>query len=330
MEVNMNNKFNAKITGIGAYLPNKKLTNHDLEKMVDTNDEWIVRRTGIKERRIAAESEFASDLAIKAVENLIESNNVKINDVDMVIVTTFTPDHLTPSVAALTQGYFNMESAGTMDLNSACTGFIYGLCVADSLIMAKHSKKVLVIAAEALSKVVDYTDRNTCILFGDAAVAVLVEGKEEKESFLASYFTSDGKLAHYATCSNLSQRVNGQKMDKEKLFQQEGRLLYEYVLKNIPVGISKLLEKSGLVLKDIDWFVPHSANLRMIEALCKRMNFPIEKTLISNEFYGNTSSASIPLAIWKALNEVEIKPGDKMLLYGFGGGLSHGGTIIEW
>ncbi len=326
----MNNESKSKIVGLGTYLPKRRLTNHDLEKMVDTNDEWIVRRTGVRERRLSEKDEFSSDLAIKAVENLIEKNNVQVNDVDMVIVTTFTPDHFTPTVAGLVQGHFGMENAGTMDLNAACTGFVYGLCVADSLITARHSNKVLVIASEVVSKVVDYSDRNTCVLFGDAAVAMLLERTNEQGSFIASYFTSDGKLAQNVACSNLSEKINGHELNKKRLFQQEGKLLYEYVVKNIPEGVNNLLKRSDLTFDDIQWFVPHSANLRMIKALCARLDFPLEKTLISNEFYGNTSSASIPLAIWIALEEGKIKTGDKMLLYGFGAGLTHGGVVIEW
>ncbi len=319
----------SRVVGLASYLPDRRLTNHDLEEMVDTNDEWIVRRTGVKERRIAAKEEYASDMAIKAVENLIKKSNLQIDDVDMIIVTTFTADHQTPSVAALVQGDFDIDNAGTMDLNAACTGFVYGISVADSLITAGHSNKVLLIASEAVSKIVDYTDRSTCILFGDAAVAMLIERSNEEGSVLGSYFTSDGKLANFATCSNLSDKVCEEKLEKLGLFQQEGRSLYEYVLKNIPDGINNLLKKCNYELKDIDYFVPHSANLRMVEAICKRIGFPIEKTLVSNEYYGNTSSASIPLAIWKGIEEGKVKQGDKILLYGFGGGLTHGGVIIE-
>lgn len=320
----------SKIVGLGAYLPNRKLTNHDLENMVDTNDEWIVKRTGVKERRIAEKDEFSSDMAIKAVENLIEKNNISVDDVDMVIVTTFTPDHYSPTVSALVQGHFGIEHAGTMDINSGCTGFAYGLSVADALIRSGNNHKVLVIASETISKVVDYTDRGTCILFGDAAVATLLERTNEKGSFIASYFTSDGKLAENVSCSNFSDRINGRSVSKKRLFEQEGRFLYEYVIKNIPGGICSLLEKSQLDLKDINWFVPHSANMRMVEALCKRLDFPIENTLTSNELYGNTSSVSIPLALCLAMEEKKIKAGDKMVLYGFGGGLTHGGIVIEW
>lgn len=319
----------SKVVGVGTYLPQRRLTNLDLEKMVDTTDEWIIRRTGIKERRISEENEFSSDMAIKAVNNLIEKNKVSVDDVDMIIATTFTPDHMSPTVSALVQGHFGISNAGTMDLNSGCTGFAYGLCTADALITSGHMRKVLVIASETISKVVDYKDRNTCILFGDASVAFLLE-QDEKGSFIASSFNSDGKLASTVSCSNFSSSINGVEVGKKRLFQQEGKFLYEYVVKNIPGGIMKLLEKAGLTLDSIDWFVPHSANLRMIKAIDERLGFPIEKTLISNEFYGNTSSVTIPLAIWMALEGNKIKKGDKMLLYGFGGGLTHGGVIIEW
>lgn len=326
----MNSKSQSKIVGIGAYVPHKKLTNYDLETMVDTTNEWIVRRTGVKERRVAEADEFASDLAIGAVENLIQKQGVCVDDVDMVIVTTFTPDHLAPAVAALVQGHFDIKAAGSMDLNSGCTGYAYGLCVADALITSGHNRKVLVIAAEVASKVMDYTDRNTCILFGDAAVAMLLERTEGPGSFFGSYFTSDGKMARNVTCSNLSDAIGGQDLGKKRLFQQEGKVLYEYVVKHIPDGVLSLLDKSGLTLEDIQWFVPHSANLRMIQAIDARLHFPMEKTLISNELYGNTSSASIPLAIWLAQEEGRLKSGDKLLLYGFGAGLTYGGVIIEW
>ncbi len=326
----MENKSNSKIIGLGTYLPHRKLTNRDLEQMIDTSDEWITRRTGVRERRISGKDEFSSGMAIKAVENLMERYDVRVDNVDMIIVTTVTPDHFTPTVSALVEGHFGMKAAGTMDISSGCTGFVYGLCVADSLITTGHCNKVLVIASEVITKIVDYSDRNTCVLFGDAAAAMLLERTEERGSFISSYFSSDGKMAENVTCSNLSESVNGQAVHKKRTFHQEGKSLYEYVVKNIPEGICNLLKRAALTLNDIDWFIPHSANFRMIESICKRLDFPIEKTLRSNEFFGNTSSASIPLAIWIALQESKIKPGDRMLLYGFGGGLTQGGVIINW
>lgn len=323
-------KSYSRFVGVGAYLPNQIMTNHDLEKMVETNDEWIIRRTGVKERRISEKNEFASDMAVKAVENLIEEYHADLADVDMIVVTTFTPDHFTPTVSALVQSHFDIKASGSMDLSAGCTGSVYGLCVADSLITSGHCKKVLVIASETVSKYLDYTDRNTCILFGDAAVAMLIEKTDKGGSFLTSYFATEGKLAANATCSNLAQVVNGKVIKKERLFEQDGRGLYEYVVRNIPIGVSKLLDKAGMTINDIDWFVPHSANLRMIEALAKRIKIPMEKTLVSNEFFGNTSSASIPLALWMALKDSKIKSGDKLLLYGFGAGLTHAGVVIQW
>lgn len=323
-------KSNAKITGLGAYVPHKRLTNKDLEQMVDTSDEWILKRTGVRERRISEKDEFSSDMAIKAVEDLIERNNVRVDDVDLIVVTTFTPDHMSPGVSALVQGRFGMKNAGIMDINCGCTGFIHGLCVANSLITCANNRKVLVIASEAVSKVVDYTDRNTCILFGDGAAAALVERTEGRGNFILSYFATDGALAENVSCSGLSNTINGKKLGKDRLFEQEGRFLYEYVLKNIPPAVMGLLEEAEISLEDIRYFVPHSANLKMIEAICKRLGFPMNRTLVSNEFYGNTSSATIPLAIWMALCDGKINPGDKLVLYGFGAGLTHGGVIIEW
>ncbi|NLD50475.1 MAG: ketoacyl-ACP synthase III [Clostridiaceae bacterium] len=323
-------KSSARITGVGAYVPAGKLTNYDLEKMVDTNDEWIIKRTGVKERRISQKDEYSSDMAVRAVESLIERCNARVDDVDMIIVTTFTPDHMTPTVSALVQGHFGMENAGVMDINSGCTGFVYALCVANSLITCGNSNKILVVASETVSKVVDYTDRNTCVLFGDGAAAMLVERTEGTGNFFVSGFKTDGKLAGCVSCSILSDKINGKTVSKKQLFEQEGSFLYEYVLKNVPSGVAELVDKAGLTLGDINWFVPHSANLRMIEAICRRLDFPMDRTLVSNQYYGNTSSATIPLALWMAAESGKLNPGDKILLYGFGGGLTHGGVIVEW
>ncbi len=326
----MQYKSSSKITGVGAYLPNRILSNHDLEKLVETSDEWIVRRTGVKERRISKEDEFSSDMAIRAVENLLSVNSSSIDNVDMIIVTTFTADHITPAVSAIVQGHFGIPNAGTMDINAACTGFVYGLCAADSLITSGSFNKILLISSETMSKIIDYNDRNTCIIFGDAATAVILEKTDKEGCFLASDFNTDGKLAENITCSSLSNKVNEKMIKKNRMFEQDGKLIYEYVVRNIPDGIERLLKKAELSLDQIDWFVPHSANLRMIEALCKRLDFPMEKTLISNEYYGNTSSVTIPLAIWMTLQQSKIKKGDKMILYGFGSGLTYGGIVLEW
>lgn len=318
-----------KITGVGAYRPEKRLSNADLETIIDTNDEWIVQRTGIRERRVSAPDEFASDLAEKAARNLAERCGISLDDVDMLIVSTFTPDHFTPHTAALVQGRFGFR-AGSLDVVAGCTGFAYSMAVADALISSGHCRKALVIASEAITKVTDYKDRESCILFGDAAVAFMLERTEKAGSVIASFFDSHGDLGHNVTCNNLSRKVNGHAVAKERLFDQEGRAVYSYVVKHAPGGVRKLLERAGLTLDDIAWFIPHSANLRIINSVCEKLGIPPEKTLTSIEKHGNTSSASIPLAIWLALEEGRVAEGDKMLLYGFGGGLTHGGVIIEW
>ena len=323
-------KSETKITGVGGYVPEHILTNNDLEKLVDTSDEWIIRRTGINKRHISSETENASNLAIKAVENLIEVYGADVSDVDMIVVSTTSPDHFVPNVASLIQGHFDIKKTGVMDINVACTGYVYALSVANAFISIGQNKKILVIATETISKLIDYTDRDTCILFGDGASAFLLEKTDEKGAFITTNFVTNGSGADSIYCSNLSKSVGKLSGIKEHLIVQNGREVYRYVMKNVVDGIKTLLETSQLSLSDINWFVPHSANLRLIEGICKRLEYPIEKTLLSVTEFGNTSSASIPLAIWLALKESKIAPGDKILLYGFGGGLTHGGIIIEW
>jgi 3-oxoacyl-[acyl-carrier-protein] synthase III len=324
------NNSKARITAIGSYVPQKVLSNDDLEKMVDTSDEWIVKRTGIKERRIAQEDEFTSDISVKAVENLIERYGKTVEDVDMVIVCTLTPDFKMPSVAALIQAKLGIKNAGVMDLNAACAGFTYGLHVANGLITSGLHKKILVIGAEALSKVTDFEDRTTCILFGDGGGAVLVEYDENKPSFLSSHMGSEGAKAHNLYCSNLTNRMFEEEIIKTDKIVQNGREVYKWAVTTIPKGMGMLMEKASMPLEEVDWFVPHSANLRMIESICERSKFPIEKTLYSLVEYGNTSAATIPLSLDLGIKEQKLQSGDKVLLYGFGGGLTHAGILIEW
>jgi len=319
---------NSEITAMGTYIPEKKLTNQDLEQMVDTSDEWIVKRTGIKERFLSADNEFASDMAIKAVQNLLDNHPVTLDDVEMVIVTAFVPDHLTPSVSALVAGHFNMHTAGTYDLHTACSGFAYGFITANSFISSGQAKKILLVTSETPTKVTDYTDRNTCILFGDAATATLIEKGTETKLF-ASNFGTDGDLADKVFCTQFSPAVNGTKPEKSNLIWQDGKALYTHIVKNVSGHIQELLDEAHMDISDIDWFVPHSANLRMIDALRERLGFGREKMLTSIEQYGNTSSSSIPLAISLALGKGQIKHGQKALIYGFGGGVTYAGAILE-
>nr|WP_106779188.1 ketoacyl-ACP synthase III [Lysinibacillus timonensis] len=320
----------ARITAIGSYVPEKKLTNDDLEKLVETNDEWIVKRTGIKERRIINDEEFTSDLCYKAVRNLMERYDKSVDDVDMIIVCTITPDFKTPSVSSLVQAKLGINNTGAIDLNAACAGFTYGLHIANGLITSGLHKKILVIGAETLSKITDYKDRTTCILFGDGGGAVLVEYDEHHPSFQSFHLGSQGEKGKHLYCSNLSKRMfEDDLIDSDKIVQN-GREVYKWVVTTVPKGMQQVMENASTPLSNVDWFVPHSANLRMIESICEKVDFPIEKTLYSLVEYGNTSSATIPLSLDKGVLEGKIKNGSKMLLYGFGSGLAHAGLLINW
>ncbi len=325
----MNISSNARFSALGVYLPPKRLTNFELEKMVDTSHEWIVQRTGIKERRIAEKDVFTSDLAVLAAKNLAEQG-VELEDVDLIIVSTLTSDFLTPSTAARVQGKLGIKNAGVIDVNAACAGFVYGLGIANALITVGQHKKVIVIAADVLSKITDYTDRNTCVLFGDAAAAALIERDDEGPGFLAAHYTSHGELGEKLYCPGLSMSMNGQVANPEKVLFQDGKAVYTWAISTVPDGMNQLLEKAGMTAKELDWFIPHSANLRMIKSICKRLEIPMEKMLTSVEEYGNTSSVTIPLALDLAIKSGKIKKGDKLALYGFGGGLTQAGVIIEW
>ena len=321
----------ARVTALGAYVPEKVLNNHDLEKLVETNDEWIVQRTGINERRITADDEFTSHISIKAIEDMVERFSVDLSEIDLIISATLTPDYVTPSVAAVIHGRMDFpETTGVMDLNAACAGFVYALQVANAMVTCGQSKKVLVVAAEVLSKITDYSDRNTCILFGDGAGAAVVEFDDKNPGFLGSYYGSNGKSGNKLYCTGLSHEIDHVETEVKDSLYQDGRAVYTFVVRTVPAGVKKLMEQSGLEAKDINWFVPHSANLRMVHSICDKLGFEKEQALTSLENFGNTSSATIPLALWLAMKEDKIKKGDKLALYGFGGGLTHAGVIIEW
>lgn len=322
----------AILRGVGIYAPPKILDNAQLEKMVDTNDEWIVQRTGVKERHISEPNEFASHMGIKAVEDLVANCNIPVDDVDLIILTTFTPDHFSPHTSALVQGHFGMKNCGTMDLGAGCTGFTYALCTADALVSMGQFKKVLVVTSETISKVTDYSDRKTCILFGDAATACVVERAPagSEGAFYGSVFSTDGELAENVMRSGLSDDVHGVCALKPGFFQQDGQNVFKYVIRKAPRGIDALLAKTGLSMSDIDWFIPHSANMRIIDSLAAKTGFPMERILTSVEQFGNTSTSSIPLALWRGLKDSRVKKGDLIMFYGFGGGLTHGGTIVRW
>jgi len=320
----------ARITAIGSYVPEKKITNEDLERMVDTNNEWIIQRTGIKERRMAKENEFTSDLAYMAVLDLQKRYVKSLEDIDMIIVCTMTADYKTPSVAAVVQGKLGIKRAGSIDLNAACAGFTYGLHVANGLITAGLNKKILVIGAEALTKITDYQDRTSCILFGDGASAVLVEYDEQNPSFLSFFLDSKGEAGKNLYATSISEQIAGIDAKADGTIVQNGREVYKWAVSTVPKGMKAVADNGGIDLLEVDWFIPHSANLRMIESICEKSGYPIDKTLVSLIDYGNTSSATIPLAMDLAVKAGKLKNKDKLLLFGFGGGLTQAGLLIEW
>lgn len=319
----------AKFTALGMYVPENIVSNHYFEGILDTSDEWIQSRTGIRERRFAAPEEFTSDLCVKAALNLSENNGLSLEDVDFIIVATVTHDQVMPSVASQVQEKLNIPDAGTLDISSACAGFVYGLILAKGLIASGAQKKVLVIGAETLSKVTDFTDRTTCLLFGDGAGAALLEAGAES-NMLESKTGTYGAGGKELYLSNINPILNGEAIEHNNRIHQNGRTVFKWAVQTISAQVQELLLKNKLNLGDIDWFIPHSANLRITEAICKNLDFPIEKALSSMVYYGNTSSASIPLALHKGIQEKKVKKGDKLLLIGFGGGLTYAGIIVEW
>ncbi|MNI04616.1 3-oxoacyl-[acyl-carrier-protein] synthase 3 protein 2 [compost metagenome] len=324
------NSSRARITAIGSYVPSQILSNADLEKLVDTNDAWIVQRTGIKERRLAASNEYTSHLCVKAIADLIHRYDVVIEETDLIIVATHTPDLPFPSVASLIQAHYGIPSAGAIDLNATCAGFTYGLHMANGMISAGLHRKILVVGADTMSKITDYSDRSTCILFGDGAGAVLVERDDEHPSFIAHHLGSDGHGGKHVYRTGLSSELHGQPLAGNGKLVQNGPEVYRFAVTTVPLGIEQLLAHSGLLKEEIDWFIPHSANLRIIESICEKSGIPIDQALYSLVYYGNTSAASIPLALDLGIKEKKVKAGDNLLLYGFGGGLVHAGLIMRW
>ncbi|MCS7462546.1 ketoacyl-ACP synthase III [Paenibacillus doosanensis] len=320
----------AKITAIGSYVPSKVLRNADLEMMMDTSDEWIVQRTGIRERRIAAKDEFTSHMCIGAIDDLINNYEVSIMDVDMILVATYTPDFPTPSVACLIQHHYGIPATGALDVNAACTGFVYAMNMANGLITSGLNRKILVVGADTASRIMDYSDRTSSILFGDGAGVVLMERTEDAGAFATQYFGSDGHGGSYLYRSGLRNELAGKKLASDGMLVQNGREVYRFAVGTVPQVIHTILDRLRLSADEIDWFIPHSANLRIVESISRKIGIPMSRTLHSMEYYGNTTAASIPLALSMGVKSGQVKTGDRLLLVGFGGGFTFGGMIVEW
>jgi 3-oxoacyl-[acyl-carrier-protein] synthase III len=320
----------ARVAALGMYAPEAVLANADFEKHLETSDEWIVKRTGIRRRHRVAEDQHTSHLAIAAVDDLLAHHpEVAIADVDYLIVGSSTPDYAYPSVSAMLQAHYGLpRTVGALDISTACAGFAYGINLAAGLIGTGQIRRALVIVADALTRSVDYTDRSTAVLFGDGAGAALVE-YSARPAIFGMDAGADGNGGKFLYRTGLRTEINGI-VDTSRLLRQEGAAVYRWVLENVPLAVERILERAGLTLDDIDWFVPHSANMRMIEALDKRLPFPFERTLLSVEEYGNTSAVSIPLALVPAVRDGRVRSGQRLLLMGFGGGLVTAGNVLVW
>jgi len=306
-----------KIIGTGVYLPKNILTNFDLEKMVDTSDEWITTRTGIKERRIAKE-ETVTYMATKAAKQALQEANLSPEDIDLIILATLTPQKRFPSTACLVQAQLKANRVYAFDVSAACSGFIYALDIADSFIKAKKVKNILVIGAEKLSEAVDWEDRSTCVLFGDGAGAVVITKSEDDSDILATKMYAEGsleELLHADSCGYI---------------RMKGRELFKVAVRSMEEVCREVLNKAGVNPEDVALVIPHQANVRIINALAEKLNIPKEKVFVNIQKYGNTSAASIPIALHEAIKEGRIKRGDLILMTAMGGGLTWGAILLRY
>ena len=323
----------AKIVGVGAYAPKRILTNAELEKMVDTSDEWIVQRTGIRERRIADESEATSDLALRAAQQALERAGVEPGEIDFIVVGTTTGDMAFPTTANILQHRLGCRNAGSIDLYAACAGSVYSLSVGAQYIQTEKYRTVLCVGAECLSRITDYTDRGTCILLADAAGAVVLRPSEDESGIIDTDLYSDGKYwellyqpgggaRHPATHETVDKRMHFAKMKGNEVFKVAVRMFGE--------AAERILTRNGFVADDLDLFIPHQANLRIIEAAVKRLKVPMDKVMINVDRYGNTGAASVYVAMEEAWSSKRLSTGDLVLLAAFGGGFTWGAALLRW
>ncbi|MCC8426330.1 beta-ketoacyl-ACP synthase III [Mucilaginibacter sp. UR6-11] len=325
-------RITAEITAIGGYVPEDRLTNKMLETMVETSDEWITDRTGIKERRILSDPTMAtSDMAVLAIANLLKDSGLQAEEIDCLILATSTPDQLLAPAASLVCEKAGLSSAWGFDLNAACSGFLYALSMGASLIESQRYKKVIVVGADQMSAIVNYQDRNTCILFGDGAGAVLLEPSSTENGIKDYLFKTDGKGAAYLSvpAGGALQPASPETLMEGKHFvHQDGKTVFKAAIKGMGNACQEVMTRNGLMSDDIDWVVPHQANLRIINAVGKRLNFPPEKVKVNIQRYGNTTAATIPLCLWDY--QADFKPGDDILLTAFGAGFTWGATYLKW
>ncbi|MBG9467369.1 3-oxoacyl-ACP synthase [Bacillus thuringiensis] len=308
--------MNVGILGIGRYVPEKVVTNHDLEKIMDTSDEWIRTRTGIAERRIADDTIDTSYMAVEAAKKALEDAGVSGEDIDLILVATVTPDRAFPAVACVIQEAIGAKHAAAMDVGAACAGFMYGMITAQQFIQTGTYKKVLVVGSDKLSKIVDWNDRNTAVLFGDGAGAIVMGAVSEGRGVLSFELGADGS--------------GGKHLYQDEYVMMNGREVFKFAVRQLGESCLRVLDKAGLTKEDVDFLVPHQANIRIMESARERLNLPQEKMSMTIEKFGNTSASSIPIAMVEELQNGRIQDGDLIILVGFGGGLTWGAVALRW
>jgi len=318
--------FNAKITGTGSYLPEKIVTNKDFESIIDTTDEWIFARTGIKQRHVLAEHESSSSMAEIAAKKALEAAGIKASEIDLIIVGTSTPDKTFPSTACLLQNLLGAGDCAAFDVQAACSGFIYGLGIAHQFIKAGGAKKALVIGSEANSRILNMADRSTCVIFGDGAGAVVLEASEE-QGVLSTHLHTDGQYQDMLFVNN---PIKDQKQHGEQAYMTMlGNDVYKVAVKTLGRIVDETLDANNMQKSDVDWLIPHQANIRIISSVAKKLNMPMEKVVLTIENQGNTSAASIPLALDLAIRDGRVKPNDVVLMEAFGGGFVWGSALVR-
>tara|TARA_B100000795_G_scaffold177056_1_gene133814 strand:+ start:582 stop:1535 length:954 start_codon:yes stop_codon:yes gene_type:complete len=314
----------SKITGVGSYLPKKVLTNNDLEKSLDTTDAWITSRTGIKERHIVGQNELTSDLAYEAAKNAIKNAGIAVSNIDLIIVATTTPDKIFPSTACIVQTKLGIKNCPAFDVQAVCSGFIYGLAIADNFIKTNSAKNVLVIGADSMSKITDYSDRSNAILWGDGGGAVIVSSSNEK-GILSTHLHADGQheeLLHVPK-KNIDNKI-------QQTIEMQGSQVFKIAVNTLDKIVDETLLANQLEKKDIDWLVPHQANIRILEATARKLEMSMDKVIVTIDRHGNTSAASIPLALDDGIKKNKIKPGHLLLMEAFGGGFTWGSALIRF
>lgn len=320
--------MNSKIISIGSYIPSNTVTNKDLEKTVDTTDEWIVSRTGIKQRPIADSSQATSDLAYEAATIAIERAKIDKNDIDLIIVGTCTPDVATPNVGTLIQKRLGLSNFPAFSIEAACSGFIYALNIADKFIKTGESKCALVVGAETLSRITNWDDRNTCVLFADGAGAAILKPTDDK-GIIFSELGANGEYGDLLHVPYGTSRKPEKSSKDDYFLRMSGNEVFKVAVKTLEEIAIDALKKSNIQSKDVDWFIPHQANVRIIQAVAKRLELPEEKVILSMDIHGNTSAASIPLAFDRAIQDGRIKKGDTILMQSFGAGFTWGSVLLE-